>query len=321
MRAAKDENYVGLNDFEILLRRAYLFWKPVIPERLQIFLRRNYVFRKLSRCNSIWPIDERAKLPPQGWVGWPDGKRFALVLTHDIETQKGQEKCIQLAEVEEGLGFKSSFNFTAKQYEVSREVQAWLRSKCFEVGLHGLYHDGDLFRNRKTFEAQVMEMNRCLRDWGAVGFRCPSMYHNLDWIGELNIEYDSSTFDTDPFEPQPDGVGTIFPFRVRRVSGGRDYLELPYTLPQDHTLFVIMQEKSINIWKKKLDWIADHRGMALLITHPDYMDFRGNGNTSGKYPVRYYIEFLEYLNSKYQGKYWHVLPQDVVHFWETSTAK
>ncbi len=314
MRAAKNDNYEGLNDFEILLRRAYLFWKPVIPRRLQIFLRRNFVFRKLSHCTNFWPIDEGAKLPPRGWVGWPDGKRFALVLTHDVETQKGQEKCIQLAEVEESLGFKSAFNFTARQYEVSREVQAWLRSKYFEVGLHGLYHDGNLFRNRKTFEAQIPVINRYLREWGAVGFRCPSMYHNLDWIGELNIEYDSSTFDTDPFEPQPDGVGTIFPFRVRSVSGRRDYLELPYTLPQDHTLFVIMQEKSIEIWKKKLDWIADHRGMALLITHPDYMDFKGDGNNSGKYPVRYYVEFLEYIISKYQGKYWHGVPQKLGTF-------
>jgi len=34
------------------------------------------------------------------------------------------------------------------------------------------------------------------------GFSLPSMHHNLEWIGELDIEYDASTFDTDPFEPQ-----------------------------------------------------------------------------------------------------------------------
>ena len=47
-----------------------------------------------------------------------------------------------------------------------------------------------------------------------MGFRTPTMFHHLEWTGELDIEYDSSTFDTDPFEPQPDGVGTIFPFWV-----------------------------------------------------------------------------------------------------------
>jgi hypothetical protein len=32
-----------------------------------------------------------------------------------------------------------------------------------------------------------------------------------------------------------------------------------------------MGEKTISIWKKKLDWIVEKGGMALLITHPDYM--------------------------------------------------
>ena len=167
MRAAENDNYEGLNDFEILLRRAYLFWKPVIPRRLQIFLRRNFVFRKLSHCTNFWPIDEGAKIPPRGWVGWPDGKRFALVLTHDVETQKGQEKCIRLAEVEERLGFRSSFNFTARQYEVSREVQAWLRSKS-EVVSMGCIMMGIYSRSKNEF--QIPDINRYLRDWGPVGF-------------------------------------------------------------------------------------------------------------------------------------------------------
>ena len=70
------------------------------------------------------------------------------------------------------------------------------------------------------------------------------MHHDLDLIGALDIQYDLSTFDTDPFEPQPDGVGTIFPFWVdnkRNKNGG--YVELPYTLPQDFTPFILMREK------------------------------------------------------------------------------
>ena len=41
------------------------------------------------------------------------------------------------------------------------------------------------------------------------------MLRNLDWLHDLTIAWDSSTFDTDPFEPQADGAGTIFPFWVR----------------------------------------------------------------------------------------------------------
>jgi hypothetical protein len=53
----------------------------------------------------IWPIDHGASAPPQGWPGWPDGKRFALVLTHDVDTGKGQERCLDLARLEMELGF------------------------------------------------------------------------------------------------------------------------------------------------------------------------------------------------------------------------
>ena len=45
------------------------------------------------------------------------------------------------------------------------------------------------------------------------------MLHNFDWLCDLNIHYDASSFDTDPFEPQPDSVNTIFPFWVDRRNG------------------------------------------------------------------------------------------------------
>jgi len=134
------------------------------------------------------------------------------------------------------------------------------------------------------------------------------MLHSLD------IEYDASTFDTDPFEPQPDGVGTIFPFWVPGQNGRPGYVELPYTLPQDFLLFILLQEKGIGIWKKKLDWIAQHGGMALFITHSDYMDFH-NSNHYEKYPPQYYKDFLNYIKTRYQGQYWHALPREIAKFW------
>ena len=57
------------------------------------------------------------------------------------------------------------------------------------------------------------------------------------------------------------------------MTDQKGYVELPYTLPQDFLLFILLQEKNIDTWKKKLDWIVDHGGMALFIAHPDYMNF------------------------------------------------
>jgi hypothetical protein len=277
--------------------------------------------RKRKLYEHIWPIDEKAGKAPEGWTGWPDGKKFALVLMHDVDTEKGHEKCLQLMELDEKMGFRSSFNFVPERYHVSSEVRRILVEKDFEVGVHGLRHDGKLFSSREGFQEQAVRINHYLNDWRSVGFVSPSMHRNLDWIHDLNIEYDASTFDTDPFEPQPDGMGRIFPFWVNGNSTQKGYVELPYTLPQDFTLFVIMNEKNIDIWKKKLDWIAQHGGMALLITHPDYMSFNGKKPALEEYPAEYYEELLRYLKSKYEVQFWNVLPKEITNFWEEFNAK
>jgi peptidoglycan/xylan/chitin deacetylase (PgdA/CDA1 family) len=238
-----------------------------------------------------------------------------------VESLKGQENCHSLINLEERLGFKSSFNFVAEDYHTSSKLRDHLTKNGYEVGVHGLTHHGNLFRSEKSFKKKGSRINRYLKEWESVGFRTPCMYHNLDWIHDLNIEYDASTFDTDPFEPQPDGIGAIFPFWVQYDFENKGYVELPYTLPQDSTLFIFIQEKDIGIWKMKLDWIAEHGGMALLITHPDYMNFGEKRLTLGEYPAKYYEEFLEYIKQKYEGQYWHVLPKDMARFWSTNVAK
>ncbi len=296
----------------------YYYLKPLIPRRLQIWLRTKVISRKRKIYLSIWPVDEKASKQPDAWTGWLNQKRFALVLTHDVDTARGQEKCYDLMTLEKKLGFRSSFNFVPERYDVSFKLRDYLTSNGFEVGVHGLYHDGKLYESKEIFQERAIRINRYLKEWGAVGFRSPSMHHNLKWIRELNIEYDASTFDTDPFEPQPDGMGTIFPFWVSKDSSYKGYVELPYTLPQDFTLFILMKEKDISIWKQKLDWIAEYRGMALVNTHPDYMKFDGEQLGIEEYPAKYYEEFLEFIKSKYEGQYWHVLPKDVARFWSNN---
>jgi hypothetical protein len=300
----------------MLTHEIYYLLKPFTPRWLQLGLRRIVALKERALHANVWPIDEGAKKEPDGWPGWPDKKRFALVLTHDVETEAGQEKCIPLASLEESLGFSSSFNFVAEECKLSPELLRYLDSHGFEVGVHGLYHDGNLFKSRRKFQKQAVQINYYLKEWSAVGFRCPSMYHNLDWIHDLNIEYDASTFDTDPFEPQRDGVKTIFPFWVQNNNGDKGYVELPYTLPQDFTLFVLMKERNIEIWKRKLDWIVKHGGMALFITHPDYMNCEEGRGEIEKYPMEFYKEFLDYVKSRYEGQYWSPLPKEMARFWK-----
>lgn len=292
--------------------------KSIIPRRLQIFLRRAIASRKRKKHKATWPINPSAARPPEGWSGWPDKKKFALILTHDVETAAGQYKCIELMNLEKRLGFRSSFNFVLEDYRVSERLRLSLEEEGFEVGIHGLKHDGKLFQSREIFDKRAPLINHYLKEWNVAGFRAPCVFHNLEWIADLNIEYDSSTFDTDPFEPQPDGLETIYPLWIKNSSQTRGYVELPYTLPQDHCLFVILKEKNINIWKEKLDWVAQNGGMALLNTHPDYMYLEGTPCSLEQYPVSYYKDLLEYIKTKYSGKYWHILPKELARFWKSS---
>ena len=304
----------------MILNKVYYTLKRFMPRRMLIALRRYYVRRKLTQYGHVWPIDPNAGAPPKGWSGWPDGKNFSLVLTHDVETAEGLDKCYQIAELEERLGFRSSFNFVPGDYQVPDSLRRHLTDRGFEIGVHGLYHSNNPFRSKAVFEKQSVEINRYLNELGSVGFRSPSMYHDLELLHHLDIEYDASTFDTDPFEPQPDGMGTIFPFWVPNDGNEKGYVELPYTLPQDFLLFILLRHTNIDFWKKKLDWIVAHGGMALFITHPNYMNFNGRLRHD-EYPAKYYEGFLEYVKDRYKDQYWHALPRAMAGFWQSKHRK
>jgi hypothetical protein len=284
--------------------------------------------RLRRHVGDVWPIMPGSERPPEDWAGWPESKKFAFVLTHDVEREAGLAKCRSLMQIEMELGFRSSFNFVPEgSYRVPPEFREELTANGFEVGIHDLKHDGHLFASRRGFKRHALRINDYARKWGASGFRSGFMLRNLDWLHDLDVQYDASTFDTDPFEPQPDGAHTIFPFWVPRPNGSsiddqrstsdsssRGYVELPYTLPQDSTLFLLLCEKTIDIWRRKLDWIAAHGGMALIDTHPDYMALDKLSQKSGEYSIELYKQFLGYIRSTYSGEYWPALPREVAAF-------
>src|SRR6266566_1432990 len=340
----------------MLRNRLYYSIKPLVPASIRMAIRRWFAFKNRKRVLDTWPILPGSEKPPKDWPGWPEGKQFALVLTHDVEGRCGLEACRHLMELELKLGFRSSFNFIPEgEYRVSGQLREELMRNGFEIGVHDLHHDGKLYRSRRSFTRKATRINQYLKDWGAVGFRSGSMLHKLDWLHDLEVTYDASTFDTDPFEPQPDGVNTIFPFWVPRpgaepdggpedrgrrpeVRGRRTpasdlrpharhvpepstgilrrtgYVELPYTLAQDSTLFLLFGEGHPDSWFKKLDWIARHGGMALVNVHPDYMRFDGQKCRPRTFPVEFYDRFLKYARQKYGKSLWNPLPKEVAGF-------
>jgi glycosyltransferase involved in cell wall biosynthesis len=327
----------------MLRNRLYYGIKPLLPFAVRLPIRRWFALRKRSEVGTIWPIKHGSEVPPPGWQGWPDGKQFALVLTHDVEGISGLNKCQQVMDLERKLGFHSAFNLIPEgEYSTTPEFRKSIERNGFEVGVHDLYHDGKLFLTKKEFSRRAIQINRYIKDWNTAGFRSGFMLHNLDWIHDLNVQYDASTFDVDPFEPQPHGRHTIFPFWVPRNGNGTShhapgprevtlsaagtsresassgslpgYVELPYTIPQDSTLFLLLAERHPDIWLQKLDWVARHGGMALVNVHPDYLRFDGEPLSSRTYPAEFYSRFLEYARQRYGTSFWHPLPREMAAF-------
>jgi peptidoglycan/xylan/chitin deacetylase (PgdA/CDA1 family) len=303
----------------------YYRLKPALPRPAQLAVRRAYArrLRRRHERNSRfprWPIEPvltdraeaqlRDRLRQTGayslpLIGlWPAGHRFAYVLTHDVEGPRGLANVPRLLEVERRHGMVSSWNLVAEDYPIDPEVVATIRDAGGEIGLHGLTHDGRLFESRRSFERQLPRIRERVRAWGVEGFRSPSTLRNAAWMAELPVAYDSSFPDTDPFEPHPGGCCSILPFFLGPV------VELPMTLVQDHTLFEILRERDIAVWRRKAEWIAHHGGLVTVLVHPDYMLSRER--------LLRYEELLGFLRCLPGG--WHALPRDVARWWRRRAA-
>lgn len=296
-------------------RKLYYYIKPLIPRAIQLVLRKKYISIQSKVKFPAWPIepvivdkvynylraviaynriDRIFRIAP-----WPKKKKFAFVITHDVEWDNGLRHAPEIAKIEREYGFVSSWNIVPQRYPIDWKIINHLREHGAEIGVHGLYHDGKLFQSKSIFLERAQKINNFAAEWGAVGFRSESTLRNTEWMPELKVEYDTSFPDTDPYEPQPGGCCSIWPYFINNL------VELPLTLPQDHTLFEIMNMSDISVWKQKVDWIEEHGGIALINVHPDYM--------SSLERIRIYETFLKYMQCK-EGM-WHVLPREVARWW------
>jgi hypothetical protein len=274
------EAYAGPSGRRSAVMEAYYRLRPLLPRRVQLALRRAYSRRQARRLFPRWPLEtalhdlydrllglcaEVAGRPVPFIAPWPGGRRWALVLTHDVETDVGYRNLHLLRDIEEAAGYRSSWNMVPMRYRVEADVVHDLVARGFEVGVHGLYHDGRDLASPELLAERLPAMREHAERWGAVGFRSPATHRTWELMPLLGFDYDSSYPDTDPFEPQSGGCCTWLPYFNQNM------VELPITLPQDHTLFAILRRRDEQAWVQKASAIRERGGMALLITHPDYL--------------------------------------------------
>lgn len=234
---------------------------------------------------------------------WPDDYMGCVLMTHDVEHEQGRRFCGQLMDLDERHGVRASFQVVPEErYSVSPAFLESIRARGFELNVHDLNHDGRLFRSHEYFLNRARKINQYGQKWRSDGYRSGGMYRNAEWIDALRFSYEMSFPTAAHLEPQIGGCCTVMPYFL----GG--LIELPLTTTQDYSLFHILGQYSIDLWKQEMASIAESNGLASFIIHPDYIIERR--------ARRVYEELLQHLReSCSKEKLWQPLPGQAANWW------
>jgi len=173
---------------------------------------------------------------------------------------------VTLMDMNDAFKIPASFQIIPEErYGVTREFLNSIRERGFEIVVHDLNHDGHLYKNREQFLERVARINSYAKEFGAEGFRAGTLYRKQLWYDALKVSFDMSIPNVAHLDPQRGGCCTVMPYFLGEI------VELPVTTTQDYTLFQILNDYSIDLWKRQIALIMENHGLISLIVHPDYM--------------------------------------------------
>ncbi len=306
-----------------LLRTLYYAVRPLLPVDVRKHLQRVFLSGWRRIPFPAWPVDasvdlilERAlelaiKASGEGSVPfiwfWPEGRSGCLTLTHDVETADGLAACPDMMNRDAARGFRASYQLVPEKYPVEfGHLDAFRQGGC-EINVHGLSHDGLLFRDRATFRERVGAMRGYAERWGARGFRSPVLYRNLEWFDELPFDYDMSVPNTARLDPQRGGCCTVFPYFVGNV------LEIPLTTTQDYSLIHVLGRGDAGLWRDQTERILARHGLISVNTHPDYL-----ADKAGRAIYAELLDLLAHLRD--ERNLWAALPGEIEAWWRRRAA-
>ena len=265
-----------------LCKKLYYHLRPftnqMVRKQVQKFHARNWKKQSFPQ----WPIDTTVENVfetvlqmsmnasgqekiPFVWF-WPNGASGCLTMTHDVETRAGRDFCPTLMDVDEAFGIKAAFGIVPEErYEVPSDLLKSMRSRGFEVIVQDLNHDGRLFDDKQEFLRRAQMINQYGREFKATGFRAAVLYRKPEWYDALDFAFDMSFPNVAPLDPQQGGCCTVLPFFIGEM------LEIPVTTVQDYTLFHVLNERSIELWKSQIELVLKQNGLLSFIVHPDYI--------------------------------------------------
>ncbi len=302
-----------------MIRKTYYLLRPLLSVSIRKHLQRARLRNWQEIAFPQWPVDTTVDRLHQQMMAyliqtkgletipfiwfWPDRYTSCAIITHDVESTYGRDFTGALMDMDAAFGFRSSFQIVPEnRYPVTTSYLEQIKSRGFEVNVHDLKHDGRLYADHEEFLRRAARINEYGRQFGAKGFRSGILYRNADWYDAFDFLYDMSIPNVAHLDPQRGGCCTIMPYHIGKI------VELPLTCTQDYTLFHMLTDLSIDLWKRQIALIREHYGLVTILTHPDYLLESGPQDT--------YTALLRHLaHIRDTGAMWTPLPGEVARWW------
>ncbi len=194
----------------------------------------------------IWMQATGIQRMPFIWF-WPEGAPHCLIVTHDVETSAGVKFTFDLIDLDDSHGFKAAYQvIPTSRYKFTEDYAVRIRARGCEFNIHDLNHDGLLYAEYSEFLRRAEAINGFGRRYHSQGFRAGAMYRKQEWYDHFEFAYDMSVPNVAHLEAVRGGCCTVMPYFVGKI------LELPLTTAQDYSLFHILNNYSIELWKRQL---------------------------------------------------------------------
>jgi hypothetical protein len=309
----------ALSRWKRLLKNAYYAARPWMHINVRKHVQNAYLKGWREIPFPHWPVDATVEKlneqllwwsmkakgvdrVPFVWF-WPDGARSCVLLAHDVEEERGLDFCTELMNIDDSFQIKASFHLVPEErYKISAALVQTIRDRGFEVDIHDLNHDGQLFDDKEEFLRRAARINSYGEKYGARGFRSAVLYRNQDWYDALDFSFDMSVPNVAHLDPQRGGCCTVMPYFIG------DILEIPLTTTQDYMLFHLLHDYSLDLWRTQMDAITKKNGLVSFLVHPDYViDNKARDVYRG---------LLSYLRqTKSSERLWFALPEEVDDWW------
>ncbi|MBW2988212.1 hypothetical protein DRJ48_03815 [Candidatus Woesearchaeota archaeon] len=242
---------------------------------------------------------------------WPDGKRFAIVLTHDVDSDfifKNKRMLNSFLRLEEGHGFKSAWYFVTFKYKLNHAILKQLATRGHEIGFHGDTHDYRLpYLKEERIRKRLERCKPFLEQYKVRGGRSPVFLWTPRFLKVLAeyLGYDTSFHDTTigGLSGRREGCCSCFPFFYGKL------LEIPTTIPEEFMLGSLgySPEEILDIQISKMREIRKLGGVVNILTHPE------PEISANKVALKIYRGLLKEC-SRFKDA-WCVLPKELEAHW------